>query len=181
MSKRAHKWGELLMLSPVLTSRSVDKLLELPCPSWSPQTLDGLTFAELVVLQKCKGYEALALAVCQVLFDKTEAEVMRMRAADVAGVTNMAMRELERIAKLFQSCKVEPLPIEQRAVPPVGDWFSMVDWYARRMGYVDHNAASEVRWVYYYRCAYIDAEANKYERRLMKLREEELKSKQKKR
>lgn len=180
---RQKTWGAALLLLGMATRRTIDELLAAPCPSRWPQSLDGITYAGLVALQQAaaKGYAALAEAACRVLLDIGPAEVAALPAYDVAGLANMVLRELERIGKLFETCKVEPSDIEKRANPPAGDWFAMVDWYARRMGYTDHNAAAEVRWEYYLRCATIDAEQNRYERRRAALQLEEMKRKQKKR
>ena len=148
----------------------------------APSTLDDISYADLVEYQ---NFGTLASSDYRRFCELSAAQALGcsagdlgyLPAMDVAGVAHMVATELARISDLFKSCEVKPTGQESRANPPVGDWFSMVDWYAKRMGISDHNAAGAVKWQYFYRCAKIDAENNRYERRLMQVQQNDIKAK----
>lgn len=185
--KARRRWKRVRLLMNVITDKSGEQFRHIPCPAKVcgvrvPQNLNDLSYGDLVEVQSILSLpiERALIAIVSRFTNCPEALVPRMDYRDVWGVFDMVCNEVERIGELFKECEVKPSSQELRANPPVGDWFSMVDWFAQRMGYRDHNEAIAVKWQYYYKCAKIDAEKNKYERRLMEVQSNDMKAKTKK-
>ena len=137
-----------------------------------PDSLDGLTFGELLGLQEIEGTsngDSIVIVARTVLKTRRPAAwILRTRADRVFGFLAFVTRELERIGKLFKA--IEHTPDEDELAAGVNDLdfgpFGLVDWYARRMGYTNHDDALSVPWLRVYQCMKMDAERDAYERRL---------------
>ena len=79
----------------------------------------------------------------------------------------MVKDEMERIGKLFQSLQGEKTSEEIRAGVNNLDFgvFGVVDWYAKRMGIIDHEEVFNTPWQRIFQCMRIDHENNEFERR----------------
>jgi len=97
----------------------------------------------------------------------------------VLGIVNMVEREMERIGRLFQSLQGGTSGDEVAAGIDRLDFgaFGIVDWYARRMGIVDHEEVFALPWQRIFQCMKIDHENNEFEKRYRKIIEQRSKTK----
>ena len=74
---------------------------------------------------------------------------------------------MERIGKLFKSLESDKTSEEIRAGIEKLDFgaFGLVDWYAKRMGIVDHEEVFATPWQRIYQCLKIDHENAEFEKR----------------
>ena len=95
------------------------------------------------------------------------------------GTVNMIQSEMERIGKLFASLHSERTSEEVNAGIDRLDFgtFGIVDWYAKRMGIVDHEDVFKTPWVRVYQCLKIDHENMEFEKRYRKIIEQRSKHK----
>lgn len=140
------------------------------CPV--PESLDGLTFGELLSLQEIDGMNngdsIVTLARVILKSRRNKRRILRERCDRVFGFVAFVTRELERIGDLFK--RIEHTPDEDEVAAGVNDLdfgpFGLVDWYARRMGITNHDDVLRVPWLRVYQCMKMDAERDAYERRL---------------
>lgn len=170
-----------LVLLPALTTETQERLKKLPAPSSlcgvdCPKNLQQVTYGVLCKLQqaaKASNFADVITSICDTLLDVEAVDVMNAPADKVLGVVFMVSREMERIAKLFNSVHREPSVEEQQA--GVDDLnfgvFGTADWYARRMGITDHEEVFKTPWQRIYQCLKMDAEQAAYEERLRKVYE----------
>lgn len=143
-----------------------------------PQDLYSLTFGEL------KNIEDMAIdndmaGVCCLLLGITPEEYNEAPANEMMAFTYWVARELESIGKMFASMtpKYTPEQLKAGAGNINHGLFGTLDWYCRRMGITDHTIPEAVPWVRIYKCMKIDYDNSEYERKLMKVYEQERKSK----
>ena len=137
-----------------------------------PESLDDLTFGELLGLQEIEGTsnaDSIVIVARTVLKTRRPAAwILRTRADRVFGFLAFVTRELERIGKLFKA--IEHTPDEDEVAAGVNDLnfgpFGLVDWYARRMGITNQNEVRSVAWVRIFQCMKNDAMHNNFERKL---------------
>lgn len=154
----------------IIAQESEDKLKEAPrpekiCGRVVPQDLNALTMDQLTDLMDVKpGAEINAVRVILGIDPK---DLDKEPAVRVVGLVNFIQSELERITELFKQLKPHYTSQERQA--GVEDLsfgiFGTIDWYARRMGFTDHDEVLKVQWIKIYECARIDKENFEYERR----------------
>ena len=76
--------------------------------------------------------------------------------------------KVEKINKLFEKASGKPSEIERRAGIDKLTFglFGMLDWYALRMGYVDHDEVLRVGWMRIYKCMDMDTKKAEFNKRL---------------
>jgi hypothetical protein len=86
----------------------------------------------------------------------------------------MIQSEMERIGKLFQALNTDKTSDEINAGIDRLNFgaFGLVDWYAQRMGIVDHEEVFNTPWARIYQCAKIDHEQGEFEKRYRKIIEQ---------
>ena len=135
-----------------------------------PQDLHMATFGTLVRLQGVAGddYTATCCSLVEVLTGVPAVEVSRRPARQVLGLVNMVQREMGRIGKLFQSLQGDKSSDDVAAGIDRLNFgaFGIVDWYARRMGIIDHEDVFATPWQRIYQCMKIDYENIEFNRRL---------------
>jgi hypothetical protein len=91
----------------------------------------------------------------------------------------MVQTEMERIGKLFQSLGVEHSSDEVAAGIDKLEFgtFGIVDWYAKRMGIIDHEEVFNTPWARIFQCMKIDHENNEFEKRYRQILERRIKRK----
>lgn len=169
--------ARILRIEKALTVTSREWLNKQPrperlCGRRVPETLDDLSFGDLLGLQDAAtGTTTKSVVTLVRLILKTrrpDAWILRERADKVFGFINWVTKELERIGGLFKA--TEHTPDEDEVAAGINDLnfgpFGLIDWYARRMGYTDHNDVLSVPWLRVYQCMKMDADRDKYERRL---------------
>ena len=152
------------------------------CKVSIPDTLQQATFGTLVQLQqapKDNDYLKSCCALVSVLTGVDARIVASRRAFDVLGIVNMVQGEMERIGRLFQSLNTDKSSDEQAAGIDRLNFgaFGIVDWYAQRMGIVDHEDVFNTPWARIFQCMKIDHENNEFEKRYRKIIEQRNKRK----
>lgn len=139
-----------------------------------PDTLDDLTYGQLVEMQMCGTSVGEAIVcLCRIILGiGNERSILRCDAATMAGFIFWATSEVERISKLFASVQRPPSTEEVQAGIHNLQFgaFGTADWYARRMGLKTHDEAFFTKWVRIYQCLKMDNELEEYKSRLTKIR-----------
>lgn len=169
--------GKVLAIERALTVASRNWLYSRPRPDrlfgrLVPESLDGLSLGDLLALQGISGENNRESVEAIVrIITKTRVPtwcIMATRSDKVFGLVAFAVRELERIGRMFKNISHEPN--EDEIAAGVNDLdsgpFGLVDWYARRMGYKDHDEVLRVPWLRVWQTMKIDADRDEYERRL---------------
>ena len=171
---------EFIIIYPLASNRSeVDEQIKhLPKPTFLcgkviPDNLNEISIGEMIMLQQMisnapNDYERINGCALIILHESVPLEYS---AEDFFGFGMWVMRELQRIARLFDSVKNPPTDEERQAgVEQLNfGFFGTLDWYCRRMGITDHSEAEKVPWVRVYKCMEIDSKTAAYERRLRKI------------
>lgn len=172
-------FAHFVALMPYMTSDTVKSLVLIPPPKTFnkkpvPDSLQMVTFGKLTELQnapKDNDYLRTCCALVSVLTGVPEPIVASRKAYDVLGIVNMIQSEMERIGKLFQTLQVDKTSDELAAGIERLEFgtFGIVDWYAQRMGIIDHEEVFATPWARIYQCMKIDHENNEFEKRYRKI------------
>ena len=175
-------FAHFVALMPYMTSDTIKSLVLIPppkkfCKKDVPDTLQMVTFGMLTRLQQAptdNDYRKTCCKLVSVLLGVDEKVVASRRAFDVLGCVNMIQSEMERIGKLFQSLNTDKSSDEINAGIDRLNFgaFGIVDWYAQRMGIVDHEEVFNTPWARIYQCAKIDHEQGEFEKRYRKIIEQ---------
>ena len=174
-------------LMPYMTSESIQSLVLIGVPETFnrkpvPKDLQLATFGMLTRLQtapKDNDYLKTCCALVSVFTGMPSERVASRPAIEVLGIVNMLQREMERIGKLFQSLNSDKSAEEVNAGIERLNFgaFGIVDWYAKRMGIVDHEEVFAIPWARIYQCMKIDFEQGEFEKRYRKIIEHRSKRK----
>lgn len=173
---------EFLILSDVSSSHEdiTSQMENLPRPVKvgdmpTPDTLNDLTFGQLIKLQSIATTMDVILSPCRELLGLVDEEIMICDAEQVLGFSMWTAKEVERINNLFASTSVSPTSEELRAGINQMQFgmFGLIDYFATRMGITDHEQVESVPWVRIYKCLDIDAKRYVFQRRLRKILSEE--------
>lgn len=178
---------KFVMLMPYMTADTIKSLVLIPPPKKFnkrdvPDTLQMVTFGTLTQLQQAADSNDYLKTCCKlvsVLTGVDERVVASRRAYDVLGIVNMIQSEMERIGKLFQSLQGDHSSDEVAAGIERLEFgaFGIVDWYAQRMGIIDHEEVFATPWARIYQCMKIDHEQGEFEKRYRKIIENRSKTK----
>ena len=169
---------QFVMLMPYMTEQSIKSLVLIPppktfCKRDVPKDLQLVTFGVLTQLQQAQDNDYLKTCckLVSVLTGVDEKIVASRRAYDVLGIVNMIKDEMERIGKLFKSLQTDHTSDEQAAGIERLEFgtFGIVDWYAKRMGIVDHEEVFATPWARIFQCLKIDHENSEFEKRYRKI------------
>ena len=170
---------KFVMLMPYMTADTIKSLVLIPpphkfCKRDVPDTLQMVTFGTLTQLQQAADSNDYLKTCCKlvaVLTGVDERVVASRRAYDVLGIVNMIQSEMERIGKLFQSLQGDHTSDEVAAGIERLEFgaFGIVDWYAKRMGIIDHEEVFATPWARIYQCMKIDHEQGEFEKRYRKI------------
>lgn len=173
---------KFVMLMPYMTADTIKSLVLIPPPKKFnkrdvPDTLQMVTFGTLTQLQQAADSNDYLKTCCKlvsVLTGVDERVVASRRAFDVLGIVNMIQSEMERVGKLFQSLQTDHTSDEVAAGIERLEFgaFGIVDWYAQRMGIIDHEEVFNTPWQRIYQCAKIDHEQGEFEKRYRKIIEQ---------
>lgn len=172
-------FAQFVMLMPYMAAESIKALILIPppkkfCKRDVPQDLQLATFGMLTQLQqapKDNDYLKSCCALVSVLTGVDEKIVASRRAYDVIGIVNMITSEMERIGKLFNSLHTDHSSDELAAGIEKLDFgtFGIIDWYAKRMGIIDHEEVFRTPWARIFQCMKIDHEQGEFEKRFRKI------------
>lgn len=133
-----------------------------------PESLNDLTIGQLIELSTIGEDNEALYRIPEIILKMRRKEVAMTRALEVVQFIGWVTGEVERINKLFETASGKPSEIEKRA--GVGNLafglFGMLDWYALRMGYKDHDEVLNVPWVRIYKCIDMDNKKAEYNKRL---------------
>lgn len=170
---------KFVMLMPYMTADTIKSLVLIPPPKKLnkrdvPDTLQMVTFGTLTQLQQAADSNDYLKTCCKlvsVLTGVDERVVASRRAYDVLGIVNMIKDEMERIGKLFKSLQGDHSSDEVAAGIERLEFgaFGIVDWYAQRMGIIDHEEVFATPWARIYQCMKIDHEQGEFEKRYRKI------------
>ena len=135
----------------------------------TPQSLDSLSFGQLIELSRLKGDKNIFYEICRILLGLGSDEVNKARAVDVVCFVGWVTGEVNKINERFKKLSSRPSPTEQRAGIDKLNFglFGMVDRYARRMHIQNHDEVMAVPWIRVYQCLKMDSEIDKFQRRYM--------------
>lgn len=168
--------AKLLSIHNVLDERSQAAVLALqkPCEVYgkpTPDDLNGISLGQLFALNAAVESESIAHIVTEcarVLLDIPAHKVLRYRADRAMGFTLWVMNELMRIGKMWKA--ISPTPSAAAVQAGIGDLkfgdFGIADWYARRMGYRDHDDVLRLGWVRVWQCMKNDNEEAAFRERM---------------
>lgn len=172
-------FAEFVVLIPFMTTDTLPLLALLSPPQkiggrYVPSDLQMATFGQLVALQnaaKTNDYQKACCKLVGELVGIPAERVTSLPARDVIGCVNMVKSEMERIGKLFQSLQPSNTADEKMAGIDRMNFgtFGVVDWYAKRMGIVNHDEVFATPWQRIYQCMKIDHEQNEFEKRYRKV------------
>lgn len=170
---------QFVRLMPYMTADTIKSLVLIPPPKKFnrravPDTLQMVTFGTLTQLQQAADSNDYLKTCCKlvsVLTGVDERVVASRRAYDVLGIVNMIQSEMERIGKLFKSLQGDHSSDEVAAGIERLEFgaFGIVDWYAQRMGIIDHEEVFATPWARIYQCMKIDHEQGEFEKRYRKI------------
>ncbi len=168
-------FAHFVLLMPYMTEETIKRLILIDPPAKFgkaaiPDTLQMVTFGTLTKLQQAaqsRDYLKTCCELVSILTGYSAERVASRPAIDVLGIVNMVQREMERIGKLFQSLNSGNTAEEQMAGADKLNFgaFGIVDWYARRMGIIDHEDVFNTPWARIYQCMKIDHEQGEFEKR----------------
>ena len=175
--------ADVLRWEPFLEADQVSALMDVACPAeiagkQAPQSLDDITLGQLIQLEQIGAEKGVFAAIAEVLLGKDADWAMKAPALPMLGLRNMVVREQERIAALFASLTREHTAAEIMAGVDSLNFgmFGLADWYARRMGIQDHDAAFNTPWIRVWQCQKNDLLEAEYQRRLQQQTERLAKS-----
>jgi hypothetical protein len=111
--------------------------------------------------------DGMIYGICSIIMGLEAEEVDKARAVDVVRFAGWVMSEVKRINKLFEATNVKPTSQQIRAGINNLKFglFGVLDWYALRMGYQDHEKVADVPWINIYKCMDMDAKKALFERK----------------
>ena len=137
----------------------------------TPENLNDLTIGQLIDLSSLGEGADMYAAICNIILGMKPKEVYKAKAVEVVRFVGWVMGELEKINKLFESASGEPTMQERQAGIDKLNFglFGMLDYYALRMGYQDHDDVLKVKWLRIYKCIDIDNKKKLFQRRLQEV------------
>lgn len=132
-----------------------------------PEDLNHLTIGQLMRLGMVSDTDEMIYSICNIIMGLERDDISKARAVDVVRFAGWVMSEVRRINKLFESTNVRPTQQQIRAGINNLNFglFGILDWYARRMGYQDHEKVADVPWINIYKCMDMDSKTVLYERK----------------
>lgn len=137
-----------------------------------PDNLNHLTYGDLLDLQKSADIRDFLLTACRVVLGVDDPRrVLSAPAETMIGFANWVAEELKRIDDLFRAIE-RPLTSEQMQAG-YGSLnfgaFGTLDWYAKRMGIVNHDFVLTVSWLTLYQVKRNDSKLAECEERYTKI------------
>lgn len=175
-------FAHFVALMPYMTEDTIKSLVLIPqprvfCKKVVPADLQLVTFGMLTRLQQAPKDNDYLRTCCNLVSTLTGVPadiVASKKAIEVLGIVNMIQTEMERIGKLFKALQTGHTSEEMSAGIERLDFgaFGLVDWYAQRMGIIDHEDVFKTPWARIYQCAKIDHEQGEFEKRYRKILEQ---------
>lgn len=137
-----------------------------------PDTLNGLTYGELIELQMAGDIRTFIATACRVVLGVEDLRrVFSAEAAPMVGFANWVASEVERIDGLFRALE-RPLTAEQLQAGYGNLHFGLfgsLDWFAKRMGITNHDEVLAVKWTVIYKVKEHDVKVAECDERYSKI------------
>lgn len=145
----------------------------------TPETLDNLTFGQLIELSQLEGTNRVFYEICRIVLGMEQADVDEARAVEVVSFVGWLTEEVNKINKRFKRLSVKPTDAEVRAGIDKLNFglFGLVDRYARRMHITNHDEVMAVSWVRVYRCIEMDNAVDEFQKRYMEVTQDDYRRK----
>lgn len=134
----------------------------------TPENLNDLTIGQLIELSTIGTDNAALYRIPEIILGIKPKKIAKARAVEVVRFIGWVTGEVEKINKLFEQAGGKPSEIEKRAGADrlAFGLFGLLDWYALRMGYRDHDDVLNVPWMRIYKCMDMDNRKAEYNKRL---------------
>lgn len=192
---KIRRYEDLITYGGIITAESKERLAAIAKPKRilghkTPDDLNGLTLAQLIDLWQIDSEASILTKSLVAVFGydtndrrclrkerRTARRVHYVRIGKAIGWCNFIQAELIRIKEMWERCEVPLSDIEKAASAGMAEFgfFSIIDAYARRQGYLDPDDVLKVGWLKIWQSLLKDAEVVKYQRRKDKLQEMQLK------
>ena len=136
-----------------------------------PESLNDLSIGQLIELSTLNETNESLYRIPEIILGMKRRDIARSRAVEVVAFIGWVTGEVEKINKLFESASGKPSEAEKRAgvLKLSFGLFGMLDWYALRMGYKDHDDVLSVPWMRIYKCIDMDNKKAEYNKRLQEV------------
>lgn len=143
----------------------------------TPENLNEMTLGKMIELSEIKTGSEMFYKVCCGLLGMNPLEVDKADAVEVVRFVGWVAGSVNRINKLFDSVKNHPTQEEVQAGIERLNYgiFGLIDWYAKRMGIVNHDDVLNVHWGRVYQCLKMDNETEAFRKRLDKIYSDKIK------
>lgn len=133
-----------------------------------PDNLNELTIGQIISLSGINDSKEPFYRICDIILGMNKQEVDEARAIDVVRFVGWVYAEVKKINKLFESTSIKPTQSEVKAGIKQLNFglFGMLDWYAKRMGYTNHDDVLNVGWMRIYKCLDMDAKTTLFQRKM---------------
>ena len=133
-----------------------------------PATLNELTIGQIISLSTINDSQEPFYSICDIILGMSKDEVDDARAVDVVRFVGWVFSQVKKINKLFESANLTPTQSEVQAGIKKLNFglFGMLDWYAKRMGYTNHDDVLNVGSMRIYKCLDMDAKTTMFQRKL---------------
>lgn len=133
-----------------------------------PEDLNDLTLGQLAELWSIRTEEALIETAPRVVLGLPMRKVLHARTTELIGFLNFVTAELQRISNMWDQCSLPPTAEQMEAGISELSFgpFGIIDTWARRMGFTDHDEAAKTGWLVVWQCLRNDARVAAYDRRL---------------
>lgn len=177
-------FGEFALLFPLLTDECRNKDVailneaEKPlyvCKREVADSFDMITFGQYSdlcdAMQESDHFIMVSKIIKAIYPDVTDEEINATSAYDAFGFSIFAVKEADKINKIFSSVKASHTSEEVAAGIDRLQFgtFGILDWYAKRMGITDQNEVFAIPWVRIYQCMANDTEEAEFSRRLQRV------------
>lgn len=167
---------QFIKYQSLLTQQDLERVAKIGRPGRilfrrTPRNLDDLTIGQLIDLWSITNdYDLFYVSLRVVLGVKRYTVARRVRIGRVIGWMNFMQAELLRIADMWRAIEHDPTPEEFMAgIDRLNSgFFGIIDAYAKRMGFRDHDDVMNVKWIIIYECMKMDVEGAEFQRRLQK-------------
>ena len=173
--------GDFLKWESYMSEEYLAEILSVECPATlcgkqAPQSLDNITLEGLCRLQEAKGLAAIFDAIGAAFYNLAPEQVRRLPAVPMFGLGNMVVKELQRIAGLFDMLHRELTAQEVMAGAEKLNFgiFGLADWYAQRMGITNHDEVFRTPWTRIDQCKLNDLQLDEYRERLHNIQMNEM-------
>lgn len=134
----------------------------------TPENLNTITMGQLIELSMARTIEDSFYYPCRVILGLTQQQTDKSLAVDVVRWAGWCCAQIDKINEAFSSLHRDFSIEELQAGAKKLNFgiFGLIDWYAQRMGIMNHEEVESVPWVRVFECMKMDLQKEEYQRRL---------------